>query len=328
MLDNQRQDGHSHEPQSYVADEDSIEFFLLSKYAEGCSETTVKTLRWIFDDLRRFRSSFCIPLSVDDFSKEHLVAYFANLRERDNNLKPGKKLEKNTINKHWRGIRLYYTWLHESCHKINKNPTDGIKPPRAQKKIVPTFTEHHITEMLKLCPPNKRWGIRDRAIILTFLLSGIRCEELSNLEISNLYFREHYIKIYGKGDKERKVFMDPRLTKAFINWLMLRPKTEHDRVFLSFNHKNFLAPLEPNGLRQLIARIGKSAKIEDARCSPHTFRHTFGVNLLRAGKDIRFVQEVMGHATLQSTEIYVRTLTAEDSMEWHQLSTPFKTWKL
>ena len=92
--------------------------------------------------------------------------------------------------------------------------------------------------------------------------------------------------------------------------------------------KRYPTPLTSNAVKCILDRINNSVQAPDIKISAHRFRHTFGLNMLRQGKDIRYVQAVMGHEDLASTEIYVRTLTEEDAIEWRKQIDPFKDWGL
>ena len=233
------------------------------------------------------------------------------------------------MNNRWRAVRLFYNWCYEKGI-IKENPCGFIKTPKPDKRIIPTFKEHHIRTLLYLCPPNRWWGARDRAIILTLLLTGIRLEELAGLTLSSLNFKEMWMRVRGKGNKERKVYIEKRLLDALINWLIWREKIlsekgkEKDALWITQEGD----PLTKEGVSSIIKRLAEKSGIKDVRVSAHTFRHTFAVNMLRAGKDIRFLQAVLGHESLSSTEIYVRTLSQEDAIEWHKKVEPFKGWKL
>jgi len=180
--------------------------------------------------------------------------------------------------------------------------------------------------MLRLCPPNTWWGCRDRAIILTLLLTGIRLEELASLTLTSINLNDHYIKVLGKGNKERKVYIEKRLAKVLIDWLIVRSRLageDNNALWVTGRGEK----LSAEGIKTVIKRLGKRAGITDVRVSAHTFRHTFAINMLRAGKDVRYLQAILGHSSLKSTEIYVRTLNQEDALEWHSHVEPFKGWR-
>ena len=297
------------------------EFFLLAKEADGCSPRTIEWLSGSLRDLRRFCAAHGFPTDLSQLRQEHILAWLVNLRSRRG--QRGQPLKQNTLNDHWRAIRLFYNWAYETG-KIDQNPCAGIKGPKPQKTLISVFKEHHIRAMLYLCPPTIWWGARDRAMVLTLLLTGVRLQELAGLTLSSINFRERYIRVLGKGNKERKIYLDRRLAKALLDWLMFRPKTDTDALWVSQDGK----PLGTESIRSIIKRLGQRARITDVRVSPHTFRHTFAINMLREGKDVRFLQAILGHSTLKSTEIYVRTLDQEDALEWHKQVEPFKGWHI
>jgi integrase/recombinase XerC/integrase/recombinase XerD len=178
--------------------------------------------------------------------------------------------------------------------------------------------------MLWLCPPNTWWGARDRAILLSLLLTGIRLEELSKLTLHSINLSDRYIRVRGKGNEERKIYLEQCLAKALIGWLMMRPQSKEDALWLTKEGER----LSMGAIKAILYRLGKRAGTTDVRVSAHTFRHTFATNMLRAGKDVRYLQAVLGHETLKSTEIYVCTLNQEDAIKWHKNAAPFREWKL
>ena len=262
------------------------------------------------------------------------VEWLLHLRTRANENPRYKtcrgKLKPNTINNYWRAVRLFYKWAYRKG-KIAQDPTAGIEGPKATRPYVATFKEDHVAALLQLCPPNTRWGARDRAIIITLLRTGVRLSELCSMEVSELNLDQRCAKVRGKakrgqgqGPRERVVYLDGEVRKTILDWLMLRTTNGTDTLWTTHTGK----PLTPNAVELVMRRIKEKVGADDVRISAHTFRHTFAVNLLRHGKDIRFVQACLGHDDIESTQIYVRTLTQEDALEWRKNVDPFKGWKL
>jgi len=304
---------------------DIEQLYYIAKEAEGWS---LKSLIWAkngLKDVRRFLDKTGrSDVSLVDVTYPILVAWLADLRSRDDYYGRGKKLTKNTVNCYWRAVKRFYDWLYDDVKVIDDLPTEAIKTPKSCRRLIPTFQEHHIQALLQQCPPGDWYGTRDRAIIFTLLYTGLRKEEIASLTLDNINFEEHYIRVIGKGDKQRQVHLQARPTKEIIRWLTIRPQRKAKTLFTTRGGN----PLSADAFHQLIVRIGQIAGVKDVRCSCHTFRHTFGLNLLREGHDIRFVQAVMGHESLNSTEIYVRQLKQEDALAWHSQVKPFKNWRI
>ena len=209
-------------PQSFP--QTTQEWFLLAKEADGCTKSSIEWLREGLLDLERFCRFNGLPTDLCQLQREHILAWLISLRHRNDFHGRGKKLKSSTMNSRWRAVRLFFRWCHETG-RIQADPTVGIKGPKPGKTLIPVFQEHHIQAMLQLCPPNTWWGCRDRAIILTLLLTGIRVGELANLTLSSVNLQDRYVTVLGKGNKERKVYLEKRLIKALIDWLEVRSRS-------------------------------------------------------------------------------------------------------
>ncbi|MDY6833452.1 MAG: tyrosine-type recombinase/integrase [Chloroflexota bacterium] len=315
----------------YASQRPLHEWFLLTREADGCSKSTLRWFSSSLKDLLTFCETEGFPTDLANLESEHLIAWLVHLRNRtDKNPDhhSTNKLKQNTMNGYWRGVKRFYKWGIETG-KLEYDPTIGIKGPKAKRSFVPVFKEHHVAAMLDLCPPNTPWGARDRAIIITLLLTGVRREELVSMRLTELDMEHHRITVRGKGSnqkgsKERTVYLDRKVMRAILDWLMFRPDNGSDALWTTSTG----TPMTTNAVRLVIRRLAAKIKAPDVRISAHTFRHTFAINVLREGKDVRFLQAVMGHEGLESTEIYVRTLSQEDALEWRKGIDPFKGWRL
>lgn len=183
------------------------DWFLLAKEADGCSQGTIDWLKGALSDLERFCAANGFPTDLAKLRQEHVLAWLVDLRKRTYRNNNGKKLKQNSTNNYWRAVRLFYNWCLETG-KLKKTPIAGIKGPKPEQVLIPVFKPHHVQVMLRFCPPNTWWGARDKAIVLTLLLTGTRLAEMANLKLSSISFNEHYIRVKGKGNKERKIHME------------------------------------------------------------------------------------------------------------------------
>ena len=291
-----------------------LDYFMLAKKVEGRSP---RTLGWYQDGVGDF-NQFCLSNGLDpaphNVRPQDVRAWLADLQNR--------LLSKTTINDRFRALRVFFNWC-VAEEILDKSPLRNIRTPSIGKRVVPVFSQDHIRAMLYLCPPSTWWGARDRAIILTLLHTGVRLSELLGLQITDIDFPRDQIKVKGKGDKEPRIYLSPECQKAILRYLRHRT----DDLPSLWVSKNGM-PLGWEGVRQVINRLGKRAGICDVRCSPHTFRHTFAVSFLKAGGDLRHLQEIMGHTSMKPLEMYLRTVNADDAIQVHRQITPFKGWKL
>jgi len=202
------------------------------------------------------------------------------------------------------GIRSYYKYLMME-DLIDSNPTSLLEAPSLGQKLPEVLTVEEIDELISCIDLSKPEGHRNRAIIETLYSCGLRVSELINLRISNIYDDQSYIRILGKGDKERLI----PLSKSALQEIMLyvenyRNKTtiqkgNEDIVFLNRRGKQLSRVM----IFHIIKELSKSTNISK-NISPHTFRHSFATHLVEGGADLRAVQEMLGHESILTTEIY------------------------
>jgi integrase/recombinase XerD len=202
------------------------------------------------------------------------------------------------------GLKTFYKYLLLE-DIITKNPTELLEAPRIGRKLPDTLTTHEIDQLVKAIDLSKPEGQRNKAMLETLYGCGLRVSELINMKISNLFFKYGYIKITGKGDKERLVPIGHsaiRHIDLYVN--DYRPNLNIDRkdediVFLNRNGRKLSRVMVFIIIRSLAEKAGIKKSI-----SPHTFRHSFATHLVEGGADLRAVQEMLGHESITTTEIY------------------------
>jgi integrase/recombinase XerD len=208
------------------------------------------------------------------------------------------------------GLKTFYRFLLLE-DAIETSPTDMVERPKLGRKIPDVLTVEEVESIfntIDLTTPN---GHRDRAILEVLYACGLRVTELLNLKISKLYFHEGYITVIGKGDKERLVPIGGEAQKhveLYVNNERKRmkvPKENDDYVFLSYRGK----PLTRAWVFLIIKDLCQKAEIEKT-VSPHTFRHTFATHLIEGGADLKVVQDLLGHESITTTELYTHLDTA------------------
>jgi len=202
------------------------------------------------------------------------------------------------------GIKAFYKYLLISG-SIEADPSELLEAPKIGRKLPDTLNHFEVEALIAAIDLSKPEGERNKAIIETLYGCGLRVSELINLKISNLYFNEEFIKVQGKGDKERLV----PIGKAAMNQInryieQVRvhqniQKSYEDYVFLNRRGKSLTRVMIFTIIKNLAEIIGLKKTI-----SPHTFRHTFATELIERGADLRAVQEMLGHESITTTEIY------------------------
>lgn len=203
------------------------------------------------------------------------------------------------------GLRSFFSFLIFEDY-IETNPLDLIESPKIGRKLPDTLSEIEIDRLIGAIDLSKPEGERNRAILETLYGCGLRVSELTNLKLSDLFFDEGFIKVTGKGDKQRFVPI-LKTTQKYINiyvneiraHLTIQPHHE-DTVFLNRRGKQLTRAMIFTIIKQLAEKIGLKKNI-----SPHTFRHSFATHLLQNNADLRSIQLMLGHESITTTEIYV-----------------------
>jgi integrase/recombinase XerD len=202
------------------------------------------------------------------------------------------------------GLRSFYKYcIQEQISK--KDPTALLEAPKLSKKLPDVLTFHEIEKIIENIDVSTPEGARNKAIIETLYSCGLRVSELVNLKLSCLYFDVGYVRIIGKGDKERLVPIGSSAIK-YINLytenirlhIPVKPGNE-DVVFLNRRGRKLSRVM----IFMIIKDAAKKASVTKS-ISPHTFRHSFATHLVEGGADLRAVQEMLGHESITTTEIY------------------------
>jgi integrase/recombinase XerD len=203
------------------------------------------------------------------------------------------------------GIRTFYKYLLIE-NVVEANPAALIEMPKLDKKLPTVLTVEEIDALISAIDLSKPEGRRNRAMLETLYSCGLRVSELVNLKISHIYFEEGFIRVIGKGDKERIIPISNTAIREIKNYLPDRnsmlsiiAKGSEDILFLNRRGEKMTRVMVFTIIKQLAKQIGLKKKI-----SPHTFRHSFATHLVEGGADLRAVQEMLGHESILTTEIY------------------------
>jgi len=202
------------------------------------------------------------------------------------------------------GIKSFYKYLLLE-NVLNHNPTELIEAPKLGRKLPDTLSLDEINKIIDAIDLSTPEGQRNKAMLETLYSCGLRVSELVNLKISNLYFNDEFIKVVGKGDKERLVpigsvaIKQINIYKNEIRSHISVKKEHEDVLFLNRRGAKLSRVMVFTIIKQLAFKIGLKKHI-----SPHTFRHSFATHLIEGGADLRAVQEMLGHESITTTEIY------------------------
>ncbi|TWV14027.1 site-specific tyrosine recombinase XerD [Bacteroidaceae bacterium HV4-6-C5C] len=217
------------------------------------------------------------------------------------------------------GIKSFFHFMALADYRED-DPSELLDAPKIGFKIPEVLTINEIDSIIASVDMSKKEGQRNRAILETLYSCGLRVSELCNLKISDLYFDEGFIKVEGKGSKQRLVPISPRAIKEIKNWM---PDRNLGKIKKGFEDYVFLARWGNNISRimvfHLIKELAQKAGIMKS-ISPHTFRHSFATHLLEGGANLRAIQCMLGHESIATTEIYThidRNLLRSEIIEHH-----------
>ena len=249
------------------------------------------TLRAYRTDVQQFiaflRENNVAISSVADVRKVDVLEYLAALARKGlTGVARARKMS---------AIREYFRFL-EGVGVLERSPAAGVDTPKREKHMRQYLRSDEYTKMLSLAGGNPR----DYAILQVFLQTGIRVSELANLTLADVDLTKPAITVRGKGNAERAIELEKRGVQALKNYLAVRPESLSDVLFL--NYKG--VPISDRGIRKLVVKYRKNAGITK-RASCHSLRHTFATYKAEKGVSPFQLQQWLGHANLNTTQIYV-----------------------
>ena len=222
------------------------------------------------------------------------------------------RLSKRSQARKLSSIRSFYGWMMTEG-LAQDNPCERIDRPKMGLYLPDVLSVEEIDAMLYSVDTSTWQGVRDKAILETLYGCGLRVSEAVDLKISGLYLDEGFIKVRGKGDKERLVPIGEPASDAIVNYMEYRPvpadTVSDDILFLN----RFGKALSRVSMFKMVKKQALISGIKKS-ISPHTFRHSFATHLIENGADLRIVQEMLGHESIVTTEIY----THIDSSTWQE----------
>jgi integrase/recombinase XerC len=270
---------------------------------KNSSELTVKSYREdLTQSINFLRGHTALAnLSPKQVTTRHVRAFIAWLTEQN--------YSRATIARRIASLRSLYRYLQRQ-QKVDRDPTDGLKGPKLDQNLPHFLSQEDIDKLLNAPQGEPLMCLRDRAILETLYSAGLRVSELVALNQEYLDLNDGTAVVRGKGKKERIALLGPQALKAveaYLNERKLQKSIkikENPAIFLNKNGTR----LTTRSVGRLLEKYIKLAGM-DSRTTPHTLRHTFATHLLDAGADIRGVQELLGHSSLGTTQIYTHVTT-------------------
>jgi integrase/recombinase XerC len=252
------------------------------------SEATIRAYR---TDLQQFltflRETNCAIDVADDITRADVEEYLAQLA--------GQGLSGTTRARKLAALREFFRFL-QGNGLIERDPSQAVETPRKERGSRTALRPDEHTKLLSLAGGNPR----DYAILQVFLQTGIRVSELCALTREDIDFAERLLRVTGKGQKTRTIELEKRGIQAIRNYLAVRPESLHEELFLNYQRE----PLSERGVRKMLAKYLKGSGITK-KISPHSLRHTFATYKAGRGVSPYVLREWLGHARLDTTQIYV-----------------------
>ncbi len=266
------------------------------KLERSLSDNSIEAYSRDIDKLYQYADSQIIKINPESITLTHLRQFIVWVNELG--------MIPSTQARILSGIKSFYKYmLMEDI--IKSDPSELLESPKIQRKLPDTLSYLDINKLIDAIDVSKPEGVRNKAILEVLYGSGLRVSELTELKLSNLYLDIEFIKVVGKGSKERLVPIGGSAVKALKIWLEnvrvhnVIKKGEEDFVFLNRRGSRLSRVYIFMIIKQLAELTGIKKTI-----SPHTFRHSFATHLVEGGADLRAVQEMLGHESITTTEIY------------------------
>lgn len=272
------------------------EFLNYLTYERNVSPNTIEAYRDDLESFVSFLSNDYLTMARDQVDLRRIDnlairAYLAHLARR--------KLARSSVARHLSALRSFFKYLMREG-KVETNPARTVATPRREKHLPAVMQPADVTALIDQPEGDGPLIARDRAFLELLYASGLRISELVGIDLDDLELRSRLVKVHGKGSKERIVPFGSKAESALRAWLKVREADPDEQaVFVNYRGERISA----RSVRRLFDRYARGASMK-AGVSPHTMRHSFATHLLNAGADLRAIQELLGHASLSTTQKY------------------------
>jgi len=284
----------------------ALNLFLLSCRVEDLSPHTIQD----YQQKAGTFIKFCRRIGIESPHEVNVNHVRAFILERQKTCGP------HSVKAYFCVTRHFFNWL-VSEGIMDTNPMSILKTPKLPRKIIRPFSHQDIENMLRLCSGDRFINVRNKAIVLLFLDTGLRLSELTNIQLADINFDHETIRVMGKGAKERVVRFGKAVQKALLKYLLLR-KDGHPCLWVTEGRR----PMAREGIKMVVKRLCHRAGVVGVKPGAHTFRHTAAISYLRNGGDLFTLQCMLGHSTLEMTRRYTSSLGAEDMIRVHKKASP------
>jgi site-specific recombinase XerD len=303
--------------------DDLITRFEMSNLADGKSQSTIDWYNDILKFFARYLKENGQANGIDGFCIENARKYVLYLRSRNrfdgHPFIPQQHslLSPQTVRGHIRGLKAFSSWLYREEY-TDENRLKHLKIPRVPAKLIEPLTDQEVDQIACSINQNSTTGVRNHAIFVTAVDTGLRTSALADIELGRLDLKGGYIKVMGKGAKERIVPIGDFVKMTLWNYInKIRPEPAIigcNKLFLTSDGQ----PITANTIKLVFSRLAKKSGIE--RLHAHLCRHTFAINYLLNGGDIFSLREILGHTTLEMVNHYLHFTRSQLTAQHHKYS--------
>ncbi len=300
-----------------------VRHFEVHNRTEGKSPRTLEWYARVLSHFEKYLKGCSHSLMLGDLSLDVARGFVLHLQTRNKweghplIRSSDDRLAATSVQNYVRGLRAFFSWLHKDGY-TEEHLLAHLKPPKAPHKVVEILTDDEIRRILACLDPDTTTGCRNMAIIITFLDSGLRLTELTGLRLADAHIDEGYLKVMGKGAKERIVPIGSLAQKILLRHVFhfrQEPlRDDQDYLFLTLEGK----PMSANAVNLIFVRLAERSGVK--RLHAHLCRHTFATNYLLNGGNVFFLQQILGHTTLEMVRRYVTTASDQIVMQHGRFS--------
>ena len=285
-------------------------YLLFLQYERGLSTETIKAYSSDLSKYSKYLFESYNISSPNQIFMKHIKSFLSNYlkyyKPKDKKIKgcTEKVYSGTTVSRYFSSIRGFHKYL--LSEKItSKDPSVYLDKPKANKKLPYVLNYTEVLKIINSVNIVSNLGLRDKSILYLLYSSGLRVSELLNLKLTNLMMDEHFIRVIGKGNKERYVPVSLVALDTIKSYIEnIRPELSRKKESLGYLFLNYRGDkLSRMGIWKIVTNYSKVLNLSN-KITPHTFRHSFATHLLEGGADLRVVQEMLGHSDISTTQIY------------------------
>lgn len=264
------------------------EFMGFLKIERGLSNNTIEAYSHDLESYLDFLKKNNIEL--EKTRSDNIIDFLLELRHQG--------LVTASISRKMIAIKVFHRFLAKEGHVVN-DPTTFLETPKKEMWLPSVLSEGEAEKILSLPDISKKSGTRDKAILELMYATGMRISEVAGIHIDDINLKECYLRCFGKGGKERLIPISQKAKEAVEKYLIIR-QSKDQNLFANLRKTK----ITRQGLWEIIKGYVKKTGIT-RKITPHTFRHSFATHLLAGGADLRAVQEMLGHADISTTQMYL-----------------------